>query len=246
MELDVLAFGAHADDIELACGATLIKLVKQGYKVGACDLTEGELSTRGTVEIRAGEAREAAKIIGLAVRENLGLPDGDIQDTIENRLSVIKILRKYRPRIVFAPYWKCRHYDHIRASDLVSASCYYSGLRKIDSGQENHRPNLIIYFPQHNVFDPSFVVDISEEFEQKMETIRAHRSQFFDPQSSEPQTFISSEYFMESIVTRCRLMGNRIGTEYGEGFFVRETMRIDDPVRFFGNLDPSRIMLRSK
>lgn len=242
MKLDVMAFSAHGDDIELACGGTLIKLAGKGYNVGACELTRGELSTRGDTSTREEEARLAAELIGLEVRENLEIPDGGIELSQDNRIKVIRVLRKYRPDIVFTSYWHDRHYDHAHGSRLVSESCFYSGLRKIDTGQEPFRPRVIIYFQHRDEFEPTFLVDISDVFEKKMAAIKTHKSQFHNPGSEEPESFISSSHFMDSLVQRMRYYGMRIGVEYAEPFLVQESLRIDDPVELFQYLDPMRIM----
>lgn len=241
MELDVLAFAAHADDVELSCGGTMIKLAKMGYKTGVCDLTEGEMSTRGDTETRKKEAAEATEILGLKTRLNLGFPDGRIENVFENRLRVIEIIRRFRPRFVFTSYWRDRHYDHPRTSSLVSEACFYSGLRKIETGQEAFRPLMVFYFQHRDEFEPTFLVDISEEFEAKMEAIRAHASQFYNPDSKEPVSFISSAKFIDSLIIRMRYYGLRIGVDYAEPFLIRESIGIDDPVAFFSNIDPSRV-----
>lgn len=242
MQLDALAFGAHVDDIELGCAGTLIKLTSKGYKIGACDLTEGELSTRGTVETRMQEAGKAAEIMGLSTRINLAIPDGNIENTLENRLKIIRVVREHRPRYIFVNYWKCRHFDHVHASTLVSEACFYSGLRKIDTGQEAFRPAIIFYYFLRHEFEPSFIVDVSDQFQRKMDSIMAHKSQFYDPESQEPDTFISSKYFIDSIANRMKYFGLRIGVEYGEPLLVRESMRIDDPIEVFDKMDATRIM----
>jgi bacillithiol biosynthesis deacetylase BshB1 len=245
MKLDAMAFGAHVDDIELSCGGTLAKLVSQGYAIGACELTSGELSTRGTVAERSEEAQAAAKILGLAPRINLSIPDGNVAETEENKLAVIKVIRQYRPRFIFAPYWKCRHFDHVHASNVVSEASFYSGLAKIDTGQQPHRPDFIFYYFLRHETEPSFVVDISGEFETKKEAIMAHKSQFHNENSEEPDTFISSKFFIDSIENRNKYWGLRIGTNYGEPFVVKETIKIDDPLAHFGKMDSTRIMATS-
>jgi len=240
--LDAMAFAPHADDIELCCGGTLIKLVDRGYRIGCCDLTEGELGTRGTTKERRAEAGKAAAIMGLAIRENLKLPDGDIVNNYDNRLKIIRVLRKHRPDFVFTSYWVDRHPDHAASSRLVTEACFYSGLRRIETGQEPFRPKMIFYFQHRDEFEPSFLVDISEEFERKMEAVAAHGSQFFDPDSSEPDTFISSGYFMEALVKRMEYYGMRIGARYAEPFLIRQYISVDDPLELFANVDADRIM----
>ena len=242
MNLDAMAFAAHVDDVELSCAGTLIKLVERGHKVGACELTAGELSTRGTPEIRHGEAAAAAEIMGLSLRENLGIPDGNIVNNLENRLKVIEVVRKHRPDIVFANYWQDRHPDHYSAGRLVTEACFYSGLRSIETGSKPFRPRLIVYFQLRDELEPSFLVDISEQFEKKMKAIYAHKTQFYDPESKEPETFISSKYFMDSLVKRMEYYGLRIGARYAEPFYVNQFIGIDDPVEFFRAFDANRIM----
>jgi len=240
--LDAMAFAPHADDVELCCGGTLIKLAKRGYRIGCCDLTEGELGTRGTPETRRAEAERAAVIMGLEVRERLDLPDGDIVNNYANRLKIIQVLRKYRPAYVFTSYWIDRHPDHAASSRLVTEACFYSGLRRIETGQEPFRPKMIFYFQHRDEFESSFLVDISDEFDRKMEAVAAHVSQFYDADSSEPDTFISSNYFMEALVKRMEYYGMRIGARYAEPFLIRQYISVDDPLELFGKVDANRIM----
>jgi len=242
MKLDAMAFAAHVDDIELSCSGTLIKLARLGYRIGACELTAGELSTRGTPEIRKKEAARAAEIMGLAVRENLGIADGDVANTMENRLKVIEVLRRYRPEFVFANYWHDRHPDHVASSRLVTDACFFSGLRRIDTGQEAYRPRMILYFQFRDEMEPTFLVDISEEFDSKMEAIAAHKSQFHNPESAEPETFISSRYFLDALIKRMEYYGLRIGARYAEPFLVQQYIAIDDPIAFFRSVAPNFIM----
>lgn len=200
--LDILAVGTHPDDLEITCGGTLILLAERGHRVGAADLTAGELGTRGSAEIRARETAEASRILKVGVRENLGIPDGNIENTIENRLRVIRLIRKHRPRLLLIPYWEERHYDHVRASRLLAEAAFQSGLPKIATGQESFRPYRTLYYQGRIGFRPSFVVDISDTFDAKMQAIRSYRSQFHvDSGSSqpvgadaEPQTMISTAY----------------------------------------------------
>jgi len=233
LKLDVLAFSAHPDDIELAAAGTLIKLGKQGYAVGIADMTAGEFGTRGTREIRRKEAEEAARLIGVKVRECLDIPDGSVTVTRENHLKVIRLLRKYRPTIVFNHYWKARHADHMATSQIVTEACYLSGLAKIDTGQERFRPSRILY---HQIlFDvvPSFVVDVTNEFEQKRKAVRAHKSQFHDPNSKDPETVLSAPTFLEGIETRMKYWGVQSGVAYAEPFLTTEVMILPDLVATF-------------
>lgn len=235
--LDVLAFGAHPDDVELTCAGTLIKLGRRGYRTGVVALTAGELGTRGTAEIRARESAEAARIMGVSERQTLGLPDGDLNVTPERKHLVIEVIRAFRPRIVLAPYWEDRHPDHANGGRLVLESCFFAGLKKIDTGQEAFRPNRVLFYPSRYEFRPSFIVDISDSHEQKLEAIRAYRSQFHragEDVRDEETTNISRPGFLDAIVARARQYGSYIGVDFGEPFLVREPLRLDDPVAFFG------------
>lgn len=232
-KLDVLAIGAHPDDIELACGGTVIKLVRQGKRVGILDLTEGELGTRGSREIRAREAQEAAGILGVALRENLKLPDGNIGLHEENRLQLIRIIRRYRPEVLLMPHWLERHPDHEHAHALAREAWFYSGLEKIrtsDLGiqQEPHRPLKYFLFMQSYEFAPSFVIDITEEYPRRLEAVRAFRSQFHDPESRERETVLSKPDFLEMLETRLAYFGDRIGVRYGEPFFSVDMIGLSD------------------
>lgn len=233
MELDILALGTHPDDVELFCGGTIIKMVRQGHKLGIIDLTEGELSTRGNVETRKKELQQAAKILKIKIRENLKLTDGNLVNSADHRLQIIERIRKFRPRIVLIPYWADRHPDHENASKLLSESCFYSGLSKIKSTFPEFRPQYIIYYFHHWVEKPTFIVDISEEFAKKMEAIKAYKSQFYDPGSKEPQTYISDKSFLKSIETRARYFGYQIGVDFGEPFLVKSVLKIDNLLNIF-------------
>ncbi|MBI3895601.1 MAG: bacillithiol biosynthesis deacetylase BshB1 [Acidobacteria bacterium] len=243
--LDILAFGAHPDDIELCCGGTLILLANRGYRVGAADLTRGELGTRGTEEIRAKESLAASKILRVCVRENLGIPDGHIENNQENLLRVIRLLRQYRPRLVLVHHWEERHYDHVHASHLVAEACYYSGLAKIETGQESFRPFRALFYAGRVAFHPSFIVDISETFAEKMQAVRAHRSQFHrgveEETAVEPETFISTPYALEVFETKARYYGAMIGAKFGEPFAMREAIELRDPVAFFREFPDTRL-----
>ena len=242
--LDILAIGTHPDDLELCCGGTLIKLSKQGHRVGALDLTRGELGTRGTSDIRARETIAANQHLKLSVRENLGIPDGDIENSLDNRLKLIRAIRQHRPRLLLIPYWEERHYDHVRASLLASEAAFQSGLSKIDTGQANFRPFRTLFYAGRITFRPSFVVDVTETFDAKMRAIRSYRSQFHNEgkagasqnrATKQPSTMISTPYALEVIETMCRYYGAMIGARYGEPFMLREGLELRDPVAFFGN-----------
>ncbi|AKA36164.1 MAG: bacillithiol biosynthesis deacetylase BshB1 [Muricauda sp.] len=227
MELDILVFGAHPDDAELGAGATIAKEVANGKKVGIIDLTRGELGTRGTPEIRDMEADKAAKILGLAVRENLEFADGFFVNDHKHQIEVIKTIRKYRPKIVLCNAVEDRHIDHARGSKLVSDACFLSGLVKIDTKleedgqwQEPWRPKAVYHYIQWKNLEPDFVVDVSGFIDKKKEAIMAYASQFYDPESDEPETPISSKNFIDSVIYRARDLGRLIGVEHAEGFTV--------------------------
>jgi bacillithiol biosynthesis deacetylase BshB1 len=233
MKLEVLAIGAHPDDVDLSCGGTVIKLGKLGKGVGIVDLTRGEMGTRGTQEIRLQEAQEAARVLGVKARENLGLPDGNIEGTMENKLLLVQMIRKYRPDVLLIPYWRDRHPDHEHAYILCREAWFLSGLSKVetqDNGapQQPWRPRAYYHYMQWHQFAPTFIVDISEEFEQRMACVRAFRSQFYDPASMEPQTILSTPEFMEMLKTRMAYYGDRIGVPYGEPFFSEHPVKILD------------------
>ncbi len=223
MKLDILVFTAHPDDAELSCSGTIITHVNQGKKVGIVDLTRGELGTRGTPELRAREAEAATKVMGLAVRENLGFRDGFFVDDEEHRLQVVKMIRKYRPEVILANAVHDRHPDHGRASKLVSESCFIAGLKMVQTEHEGQsqatwRPKAVYHYIQSIFIEPDFIVDVSEAWERKMESIRCFKSQFFDPTSNEPNTYISSPEFMKMLESRGKEFGHAIGVAYGEGF----------------------------
>jgi bacillithiol biosynthesis deacetylase BshB1 len=232
LQLDVLAIAAHPDDIELSAGGTLIKLAQMGYKTGALDLTRGESGTRGTPKIRAKEAECAAQLLGLSVRENLDLGDTRIWVNEDSRVKLVRALRRLRPRVVFTQYWEDPHPDHAHTSQLVREAYHTSGLAKYDqeSGQERWRPLCVAYFLFPRSVTPTFIVDIGETSERKWEAIRAHASQFFNPQATEPQSRVSTEWFLREVEARDRYFGAMIGVEHGEAFFVREALNVDDPV----------------
>jgi len=237
MDLDALAFGAHADDAELGCGGTLIKLAGLGRRTGVVVLTQGEMATRGSAEIRAREFMNAAKIMGLTVHQMLDIPDGRVEVTWENKLKIIAILRAHKPKIVFAPYWVDRHPDHEQTSHLVRQAAYLAGLKKIETGEPPFRPHKVIYYPTRFEFTPSFIVDISGAHEQKMKAIRAYESQFHRPgqaESAKEETLIGRPEFLDSVEIRARHYGMHIGAKYGEPFLIREAIKLEDPVGFFG------------
>lgn len=235
MQVDALAFGAHPDDVELSCGGTLALLSAKGYRVGVISLTCGELSTRGDVHTRRREFDQAANLLGALHHEAMRIPDGNIENTLENRGLVIERIRSLRPRILFAPYWKDRHPDHVHASRLVAEAAYYAGLKRLAPAEAPHRPHRVLYYPTRYEFRPSFVVDISEFFETKMSAVRAYRSQFGAGHQApqEEQTNISQPGFLQTIEARARQYGAYVGAEFGEPFLVREPLRLEDPISFF-------------
>lgn len=226
MQVSILAFGAHPDDVELSCAGTLINETMQGNQVAIADLTEGELGTRGTVTTRYEEATRASLIMGVQARENLQLRDGFFCNDEAHQRKVIAAIRKYRPSIVLANAWEDRHPDHGRAARLVEDSCFLAGLSKIETQdehgnpQERWRPAYVLHYIQDRYTEPDLIIDISASFEKKMEAIKAYATQFHDPgnRTGEPNTYISSPDFLEGIVARARLMGKKIGVAYGEGF----------------------------
>jgi bacillithiol biosynthesis deacetylase BshB1 len=223
MKIDILAFGAHPDDVELGCGGTIAKLISEGKTCVIIDLTKGELGTRGSDEIRHEEATESAKILGVAARENLGLKDGFLVNSEEYQLSIVKMIRKYRPKIVLANAIDDRHPDHAKAAKLVSDACFLSGLRKIETNldgenQDVWRPKQIFHYIQWKDIKPEFVIDISEHLEKKLEACMAFKTQFYDPKSKEPETPITSKDFYESLTYRAQDLGRLSGVTYAEGF----------------------------
>lgn len=228
--VDVLAFGAHPDDVELSAGGTIALLVQQGYRVGIVDLTRGELGSRGSVEIRAREAARASEILGVHARENLGFPDGDIANTVENRWRVLRAIRKYRPHIVLIGAPDCRHPDHPAGARLVADAIFQAGLVKIASQefgqpQEPWRPSHVLHYMQSIDFIPDFVVDVGATWEQRTRAVQAYASQFhsseYEAGEDEPETFISSPGFMKFYEGRAVALGYRIGASHGEGFLYR-------------------------
>lgn len=235
MKLDMLVFGAHPDDAELGAGATIAKAVASGKKVGIIDLTRGELGTRGTAEIRDREAARAAEILGIAIRENMEFADGFFRNDPEHQLALIRQIRRYRPEVVLCNAVDDRHIDHGRGSKLVSDACFLSGLVKIDTKmegddhwQEPWRPKQVYHYIQWKNLVPDFVVDVTGHIEKKMEAIHAYSSQFYDPESDEPDTPISSKNFTDSVVYRARDLGRLVGVEYAEGFTAERLLAVSD------------------
>jgi bacillithiol biosynthesis deacetylase BshB1 len=225
MKLDILAIGAHPDDVELCCGATLAKEVANGKKVGILDLTRGELGTRGTEKTRKEESENASKILGVALRENLGFADGFFVNDKLHQLEIIKTIRKFQPEIVLCNAIDDRHIDHAKGSKLASDACFLSGLIKIETeyegkAQDHWRPKQVYHYIQWKNLQPDIVVDVSGFMDQKMEAILAYKTQFYDPKSKDPETPISSKHFVDTILFRAMDLGRLVGVEYGEGFTV--------------------------
>ena len=233
MKLDILAIGAHPDDVELGCGGTVLKEIEKGKKVGIIDLTQGELGTRGTAMTRFSEASDAAKILGVTVRENLGFADGFFINNKEHQLEVIKMIRKYKPEIVLCNAFDDRHIDHGKGSKLVSDACFLSGLIKIETRdsegelQEAWRPKQVYHYIQWKNLEPDFVVDISSVIDEKMQSVLAYKTQFYDPDSKDPVTPISSKNFTDSVIYRAQDLGRLVGVAYAEGFNVERLPAVD-------------------
>ena len=237
MKLDILAFGVHPDDVELGCGGTLIVEGKNNKKTGIIDLTQGELGTRGTVDLRKAEAEAASEIIGLSVRENLKMKDGFFMNDPDHQMEIISALRRFKPEVVLCNAPEDRHPDHGRSSRLVMEAAFLSGLSKIEAKHngeilEAWRPKYVLNYIQDRYLKPNFVIDITSVFEQKIEAVRAYKTQFYDPASNEPSTYISSPDFLESVIYRAKMFGKMIGVKYAEGFISEKMigLRNFDPL----------------
>ncbi len=243
MSVDVLVIGAHPDDVELGCGGSIRKMVKQGYRVGVIDLTEGELGSRGSVQTRRHESVKAVQILGIHERVNLGIPDGRIENSKNNQLKLIEVVRRLRPEIVLIGAPECRHPDHGDATRLCISALFYSGLRKVETGHgaegaEPWRPSHILHYMQAIPFEPTLVVDVTSAWSARVAALRAYASQFHNPDyvpaEDEPVTFISEPGFLDSMEARARTLGNRIGAEFGEGFLYHQgPFGVDDLVATF-------------
>jgi N-acetylglucosamine malate deacetylase 1 len=246
MLLDILAFGAHPDDVELFAGGTLAKMAALGYATGVVDMTRGELGTRGTARRRKLEALKAAAALGLKVRDNLGFPDGNLSVTADARLKVIRKLRMYRPQIVLTHHWDDRHPDHVNTSRLVSEAIHHSGLAKIKTGQERYRPKTLLFFKVPATLMPSFIVDISEFVDQRNAAIAAYRSQLFDPSSREPSTSLSQPDFLNQVDSIHSFYGTLIGKSRGEAFHIKGVLEIRDPISHFKTADTSPLLPKNR
>lgn len=233
MKLDILVLAVHPDDAELGCSGTIAKHIAMGKKVGVVDFTRGELGTRGSAEIRDIEAADSAKILGLHARENLRFKDGFFANDEEHKLAVIRMIRKYQPEIILTNALHDRHPDHGRAGDLANDACFLSGLSKISTNidgqeQEAWRPRLVLQYIQDRYIEPDIIVDITPYIQTKIDSIKAFKTQFFNPDHEEAETYISSPEFFDSVIGRAREFGKSIGTTYGEGFTCRKLLGVND------------------
>jgi N-acetylglucosamine malate deacetylase 1 len=232
MSLDILAMAAHPDDVEQTCGGTLIKMAEKGYRTGVLDLTAGDMGTRGTPEQRVEESLAAAKIMLVGHRDNLHFPDARLENTISARMTLALKIRETRPRVVILPYWEGRHPDHYRAAELGYEACFLAGLKKLDEYSEPHRPYKILYSSIYANVTPSFVVDISAQFERRMSALLSYRSQYGGGEGSE--LFPDEREIHERLAAIARFYGNLVGVKYGEPFVVKETMLVEDVVTLGG------------
>ncbi|MEC9209912.1 MAG: bacillithiol biosynthesis deacetylase BshB1 [Bacteroidota bacterium] len=227
MKLDILAFGAHPDDVELGCGGTIIKEVQNGKKVGIIDLTRGELGTRGTCESRDEETKKATAIMGVVIRENMNFKDGFFKDDEDHKLALIKKIREYQPEIVITNAFSDRHPDHSRGSQITIDACFLAGLEKIETSQKIWRPKAIYHYIQFNNLVPDIVVEISKQINLKIKAVKAYRTQFYDPNSKESETIISSKFFLDSVSYRAKDLGRQSGCEYAEGFIAHQLPKME-------------------
>ena len=233
-EVDLLFFGAHPDDVELGAGGTVATSVANGLRVGIVDLTRGEMGTRGTPAMRKREAQSAARILGASFRRQLDFGDGNLRTGRDEEMQLIELLRATRPRLVFAPYPDDRHPDHTRTGRIVTEASFYAGLRAIVTDRPPHRPQTVVYYLQNYMLPPSFVVDVTKGWKTKMKAVRAFKSQFHDPKSKEPRTFISNPEFLNVIEARGRHFGILVGAMYGEAFVTKQPPRINDMIAAYG------------
>lgn len=233
IRIDALAFSPHPDDAEMGCGGLLLKLKDKGYRTGIIDLTRSELSTNGNLETREEEIKEASKILGLDIRENLGLEDTNIKNDYDSRLKVISVIRKYRPGLVLIPFWRDRHPDHENSYKLLKDAIFISGLKKFKTGLDSYRPDVVINYMLHYEFKPNFIVDISQYYDKKLSAVAAYKSQFYSDVAKEVMTHIASKYFFDVINSRHQCSGLKIRAEYGEPYYIESDIKIDDPLEFF-------------
>jgi bacillithiol biosynthesis deacetylase BshB1 len=227
-ELDLLAIAAHPDDVEQTCGGTMIAMAEKGYRTGIIDLTAGDMGTRGTPKLRVEESQEAARILLAGHRENLGMPDARLENSLAGRITIAAKIRELRPRVVILPYWEARHPDHYRAGEMAYEACFLAGLGKLDPYTKPHRPFKVLYSSIYAPVTPSFVVDISAQFERRMASLMAYRSQYGDGDTS--GLFPAEAEVRERLASVARYYGNLIGCKYGEPFVVKEAMRVDDVI----------------
>jgi bacillithiol biosynthesis deacetylase BshB1 len=230
MSVDLLAIAAHPDDVEQTCGGTLIKMAEAGYRTGVLDLTAGDMGTRGTPEQRIAESEIAAKVMLAAWRGNMCFPDARLQNDLSARMTLAMKIRELKPRVVIIPYWQARHPDHYRAGELSYEACFLAGLKKLDEYSEPHRPHKVIYSSLYANVTPSFVVDISAQFDRRMEALLSYRSQYGATDGEGSALFPHEQEIRERLGAVARFYGNLIGAKYGEPFVVKETMRVDDVV----------------
>jgi bacillithiol biosynthesis deacetylase BshB1 len=233
MKLDILAFGAHPDDVEISSGATLLKYAKEGKSIGIIDLTEGELGTRGSTEKRYEEAKKASDFLGLKIRENLNMGDGFIAHSEENKLKIIECIRKYQPELILANSVHDRHPDHAKGAKIVAEASYLSGLRKIETEvdgipQEAHRPRMLLHYVQDYYLTPDIILDVSDTGKEKLELVKCFGSQFYNPNSEEPKTPISGEGFFDYLEGRMLNLGRELGVRYGEAYTIDRTLGVKD------------------
>lgn len=229
-KLDVLVLAAHRDDIEITCGGTVIKLVDLGYKVGIVDFTQGEMGTKGTEIDRAKEAEAAAKVMGIAVRENLKMPDSGLEPTRENKLKVAEVIRKYKPHLLILPYWEQRHPDHAMCPKISWDAAFFSGLKKMSIPGEPHRPFKIIYSTSFFDLRHSFIVDITNQFERKAKAVACYQSQF-DETPEAKEIFPPARNIFQFMDVQARALGYKIGKRYGEAFYTKEITEVEDPMK---------------
>lgn len=228
----LMVIAPHPDDLEIACGGTICKLSGLGKSIVAVDLTRGEMASRGSPETRLLESAKSNKILGIKERVNLGIEDSKVFNTWENQIKIAKVVRQFRPQFVMVPYWECRHPDHYRASDLAYEGIFLAGLKKHEDGEEAFRPDRVIYYMLHTEFEPSFIVDITNQFETKKEALMAYATQFGEATKPKDNTYISGQPFLDLIETRNRYFGSQIGKKYGEAFLIKEKLELQDPLAF--------------
>jgi N-acetylglucosamine malate deacetylase 1 len=232
-KIDVIAFSPHPDDAEMGCGGLLLKMKHKGYRTGIIDLTRAELSTNGDLKTRKAETEKASGILGLDIRENLGLEDANIVNDKASRIKIIEAVRRYRPELALIPYHSDRHPDHENSYKLLKDALFISGLEKFSTGAGSHRPAVILNYMLHNEFKPSFIVDISDYYDRKLKAVSAYESQFYSDTAKKVMTHIASKHFFDVIDSRHQCMGLKIKARFGEPYYMEGTIRIDDPIDFF-------------